>query len=79
MAARSRRTRHWHRPIPFADRHAGWNGEDPLAFLADRSVFGDLPEDERFTSPYRRALASLRGRGARATLAALVDGAGPGS
>jgi mannitol 2-dehydrogenase len=47
--------------------------EDPLAFVADRSVFGDLVDDERFTSLYRASLASLYERGARATLEALVE------
>jgi mannitol 2-dehydrogenase len=49
--------------------------DDPLAFLADRDLFGDLVDDERFTSPYLAALASLHARGARATLEALVDDA----
>ncbi|MGK5113790.1 mannitol dehydrogenase family protein [Geodermatophilus sp. CPCC 205506] len=48
--------------------------EDPLAFLADRDLFGDLVDDERFTSHYRAALTSLHERGARATLETLVDG-----
>jgi mannitol 2-dehydrogenase len=47
--------------------------EDPLAFLADREVFGDLADDERFTAPYLAALESLHRRGARSTLQALVD------
>jgi len=41
---------------------------DPLAFIADREIFGDLIDDERFTSLYRASLASLHARGARATL-----------
>jgi mannitol 2-dehydrogenase len=49
--------------------------EDPLAFLADRELFGDLADDERFTSHYVAALTSLHARGARATLEALVDDA----
>ena len=47
--------------------------EDPLAFVADRELFGDLVDDERFTSLYREALASLHERGARATLQAAVE------
>jgi mannitol 2-dehydrogenase len=47
--------------------------EDPLAFLADREVFGDLVDDERFTSHYVRYLRSLHERGARATLEAIVE------
>jgi mannitol 2-dehydrogenase len=46
--------------------------EDPLAFLADRQLFGDLVDDERFTAPYLATLDSLYRRGARATLEALV-------
>jgi mannitol 2-dehydrogenase len=46
---------------------------DPLSFLADRELFGNLIDDERFTSHYSTALASLHERGARATLEALVD------
>ena len=48
--------------------------EEPLAFLEDRELFGDLTDDERFTRPYRAALASLYEHGARATLEALVTG-----
>ncbi|UOY02227.1 mannitol dehydrogenase family protein [Blastococcus sp. PRF04-17] len=46
--------------------------EDPLAFVADRELFGDLVDDERFTNAYREALASLRARGARATVETLL-------
>ncbi|WP_216870728.1 hypothetical protein [Modestobacter excelsi] len=48
--------------------------EDPLAFVADRRLFGDLVDDDRFTSVYRVALASLHEHGARATMQAAVDG-----
>ncbi|WP_404391066.1 mannitol dehydrogenase family protein [Humibacillus xanthopallidus] len=41
---------------------------DDLAFLRDRDLFGDLVDDERFTTTYAAALASLHERGARATL-----------
>ena len=41
---------------------------DPDAFVANREVFGDLAEDERFMAAYRAALTSLHARGARATL-----------
>jgi mannitol 2-dehydrogenase len=52
--------------------------EEPLAFIADRELFGDLVDDERFTSVYRAALASLHERGARETVQAALDGtAGP--
>jgi mannitol 2-dehydrogenase len=70
------------RPIEIADRRrdsllarARRQSEDPLAFIADRDLFGDLVDDERFTTHYRVALASLHERGARATLEALVDDA----
>jgi len=46
--------------------------EDPLAFVRDRAVFGDLADDERFAEAYRTTLRSLRDRGTRATLAALL-------
>jgi len=48
--------------------------EEPLAFVADRELFGDLVDDERFTTVYRAALASLHAHGARATVQAAVDG-----
>jgi mannitol 2-dehydrogenase len=41
---------------------------DPLAFLRDRSLFGDLADDQRFTAPYMAVLESLHTRGARRTL-----------
>ena len=50
--------------VAAAARHA----EDPLAFLRDRSLFGDLVDEPRFTEPYLEALDSLHRRGARATL-----------
>ncbi len=42
--------------------------DDPLAFISDRELFGDLAEHERFTEPYLWALRSLHERGAQATL-----------
>ena len=53
--------------------------EDPLAFLRDPSLFGDLVEDERFTGPYLEALESLHTRGARATLVSWGGGLVTGS
>ncbi len=50
-------------------------GADPLAFLRDRELFGELVEDPRFTTPYLRALDRLHGAGARALLDELVEGA----
>ncbi|MEU4237096.1 mannitol dehydrogenase family protein [Actinoplanes sp. NPDC026619] len=48
--------------------------EDPLAFIENREVFGDLVENERFVSAYRSVLAGLHHKGARATLEDLVSG-----
>jgi mannitol 2-dehydrogenase len=67
------------RPIEVVDRlrdrlmaNARRQHEDPLAFIADREVFGDLVDNERFVSAYRSALASLHAKGARATLESLA-------
>jgi mannitol 2-dehydrogenase len=46
---------------------------DPLAFLRDPDLFGDLAEKSEFTVPYLLALESFHQRGARATIAALVS------
>ncbi|MFC7405021.1 mannitol dehydrogenase family protein [Georgenia alba] len=46
--------------------------EDPLAFLRDREVFGDLVDDPVFTDAYLAALRSLHEAGAHATVEALV-------
>jgi mannitol 2-dehydrogenase len=48
---------------------------DPLAFLRNRELFGDLVDDERFTSAYLATLQSLHDKGARKTLEDLVGGA----
>ncbi|SNT04776.1 mannitol dehydrogenase family protein [Rhodococcoides kyotonense] len=45
--------------------------DDPTAFIANRAVFGDLVDDERFVAEYTRQLASLHSVGARRTLEAL--------
>ena len=42
--------------------------DEPLAFIQNRELFGDLADNERFVSAYRSALASLHEKGARATL-----------
>ena len=64
-------------PIDVVDRlrervmaAAARQAEDPLAFLRDRDLFGDLADDERFTAAYTAALDSLHRNGARATLEA---------
>jgi mannitol 2-dehydrogenase len=66
-------------PIEVVDRLAGSltrlarrQREDPVAFIANRNVFGDLADDKRFVTAYGSALASLHERGARATLESLV-------
>lgn len=45
---------------------------DPLAFVRDGDLFGDLAERPEFTVPYLRALDSFHQRGARATIEGLV-------
>jgi mannitol 2-dehydrogenase len=69
------------RPIEIVDQlrdtlmaNARRQHEDPLAFVANRQVFGDLVDDERFVAAYLRALAGLHLKGARATLEELVAG-----
>jgi mannitol 2-dehydrogenase len=66
-------------PIEVSDRiaerlvaTAQRNREEPTAFIADRSLFGDLADDEAFVAEYSATLASLHAHGARATLEALV-------
>ncbi len=45
--------------------------DEPLAFVANRELFGDLVDQPGFTEPYLAALASLHEHGARATLESL--------
>ena len=45
---------------------------EPLAFISNPELFGDLAADVRFTAPYLDALNSLHNKGSRATLQALV-------
>jgi mannitol 2-dehydrogenase len=47
------------------------NREQPLAFVEDRDIFGDLADNPRFVDAYARALATLHESGARATLESL--------
>jgi mannitol 2-dehydrogenase len=47
---------------------------DPLAFLRNRALFGDLVDDERFTAAYLATLQSLHNDGARRTLEKLMSG-----
>ena len=44
---------------------------DPLGFVRQTELFGDLAEDPRFAGPYLAVLASLHDRGARRTIADL--------
>jgi len=46
--------------------------EEPLAFVRNTDLFGDLAEHEAFTKPYLATLASLHERGSRATLEDIV-------
>ncbi|WP_328334399.1 mannitol dehydrogenase family protein [Kribbella sp. NBC_00382] len=64
-------------PIEVVDRlrdklveRAQHNRTEPLLFVSDRDLFGDLVDDDRFVSAYTSALTSLHERGARATLEA---------
>jgi mannitol 2-dehydrogenase len=45
---------------------------EPLAFIANRELFGDLADDQRFADAYLETLLSLREHGARRTLEMLV-------
>ena len=42
---------------------------DPLSFVANERIFGDLARQPAFADPYARALGSLRRQGAQQTLA----------
>ena len=64
-------------PITIVDRlsdqlqaAAAAHTQDGSAFIAQRDLFGDLVDDERFVHGYTDALASLHENGARATLKA---------
>ena len=65
-------------PIEIVDRRrdelvalAARQRDDPTAFLSNRELFGELAENERFTSAYVSVLTSLHEHGARQTLEAL--------
>jgi mannitol 2-dehydrogenase len=51
---------------------AGQQRADPLAFIRDRELFGDLIDHEPFVTAYLDTLASLYERGSRATLERLM-------
>ncbi|GAB2683795.1 mannitol dehydrogenase family protein [Kribbella swartbergensis] len=62
-------------PIVVVDRlkdkvmeRARHNRENPLVFISDPDLFGDLASDPRFVAEYTSALRSLHERGARAAL-----------
>lgn len=55
---------------------AAGNGEDPLAFISQPELFGDLASNERFVQAYTQALEFLHDAGARATVEQLVHGHG---
>ncbi len=52
---------------------AARQADDDLAFLRDPTLFGDLVDQEAFTTPYRQALKSLHEKGSRATLQETVE------
>jgi mannitol 2-dehydrogenase len=54
--------------VPIARRQRS----EPLAFISNRELFGDLVDNERFVTAYRRILDSLHESGARATLEELA-------
>ena len=58
-------------------RIAAQQREDPLAFVKNRELFGDLASEPAFTEPSFNALDSLHNRGARATLEALAKRSSP--
>ncbi|HJY43276.1 MAG TPA: mannitol dehydrogenase family protein [Propionibacteriaceae bacterium] len=59
-------------------RHlAAQQQEDPLAFVKNRELFGDLAKEPAFTEPYLNVLDSLHTSGARATLQALARRSSP--
>jgi mannitol 2-dehydrogenase len=65
------------RPIELVDARAGAlvsraRSGEPLAFVSDRELFGDLADDPRFVECFRDVSASLRAHGARATVEELL-------
>lgn len=46
--------------------------DDPLAFVKNTEVFGDLAEQQEFTQPYLATLESLHQKGSRRTLGDIV-------
>ncbi|MGY1671492.1 mannitol dehydrogenase family protein [Geodermatophilus sp. SYSU D00710] len=67
------------RPIELSDPRrdallARARDPDPLAFLRETDVFGDLADDPRVAAAFVETLTSLRQRGVRATVEDLVRG-----
>ncbi len=67
-------------PIEIVDRRrdevvalAARSDSEPLAFIANRDLFGDVADDQRFVDAYLETLTSLREQGARQTLEQLVS------
>lgn len=58
--------------VPIAQRQL----LEPLAFLENRDLFGDLVDDPRFTEPYLEALQRLHTDGSKATVAWLASSGG---
>jgi mannitol 2-dehydrogenase len=51
---------------------AAGQSDDPLAFVRQRELFGDLAGESGFTTPYLETLQALRSRGSRATMRDLL-------
>jgi mannitol 2-dehydrogenase len=67
-------------PIDIVDRlqdkltaAAARQREEPLAFISNRDLFGDVIDDERFVAAYSSALSDLHAGGARAALESLAS------
>lgn len=68
-------------PIDVVDRRreevmaaAAQNRTDPLSFLRNRDLFGDLIDNSRFKDAYRDALETLHAHGARAAVEKVIAG-----
>ncbi|HEX9066447.1 MAG TPA: mannitol dehydrogenase family protein [Streptosporangiaceae bacterium] len=60
------------RMAPALAEYARRERDQPNAFISQEVLFGDLARSDRFVAEYQSALASLRDRGARATLESLA-------
>jgi mannitol 2-dehydrogenase len=65
------------RPPDTLQQIAAQQRDDPLAFVKNRELFGDLAAEPAFTEPYLNTLNSLHSKGARATLEALATRSTP--